>query len=94
MKIHLENVPAGNAGNFDKYGTDVIDSLGTPYDYHSIMHYSKLAFTMNGKMTMEPVDPYYTDLIGTGSGFSATDIVQFNKLYQCPPYTGPLPQVV
>jgi hypothetical protein len=93
LKIHLENVPRGKGHNFNKYSKNIIDSLGTPYDYHSVMHYSKTAFSMNGKMTMEPVDPYYNDLIGTGSGFSATDIDQFNKLYKCPPYTGQLPVV-
>ena len=40
---------------------------------------------------MLPKDRYYEDLIGTGQGFSATDIDQINNLYECPPYTGPKP---
>ena len=35
---------------------------------------------------------YYTDLIGNGNGFSKIDIEQFNNLYKCPKYTGPLPE--
>jgi len=93
LKIHLENVPLEKAHNFNKYPSYIIDSLGTRYDYHSVMHYNKNAFSKNKKMTMEPRDPYFTDLIGTGSGFSATDIKQFNLLYGCPRYTGPLPRV-
>ena len=66
-------------------------SRGTPYDYRSIMHYSKTAFGYYGKVTMETVDPYFQDLIGTNGGFSAIDIQQINLVYKCPPYKGLLP---
>ena len=77
--------------NFDK--VDTIDSRGTPYDYHSVMHYNKNAFGENGKLTMETRDKYYQDLIGTGLGFSHMDIKQINMVYKCPVYTGDLPVV-
>ena len=70
LKIHLENVPLEKAHNFNKYPSYIIDSLGTKYDYHSVMHYNKNAFSKNKKMTMEPRDPYFTDLIGTGKFFN------------------------
>jgi len=90
LKIHLENVPQSWQHNFDKHRSGEIDSLGTKFDYRSVMHYGKTAFG-EGKLTLETKDPYYTNLIGAASGFSEIDINQFNKLYRCPAYTGPLP---
>ena len=42
------------AYNFAKEPT--FDSKGTEYDYDSIMHYGKFAFSRNGQPTIEPKD--------------------------------------
>ena len=35
-----------------KFSNSLIDSLGTPYDYRSVMHYSQNAFSKNGLLTI------------------------------------------
>jgi len=89
LYIHYANIYQGQAYNFDIEKN--IDSKGTPYDYFSVMHYSKNAFTGNGKNTMQTKDPYYQELIGTNLGMSPWDIKQTNLIYNCPAYTGPMP---
>ena len=44
----------GFASNFKKYPKSDIDSLNMSYDYGSIMHYGRRAFSKNGKDTIVP----------------------------------------
>ncbi len=57
--------------------------LLTPYDFLSIMHYSKNAFSKNGKQTLLPRPGYesYTDVMGTAGHLSNSDILAIQKLY-------------
>lgn len=43
--------------NFNKYNKETIDSLGTEYDYDSVMHYGSTAFSKNGKPTIVATKP-------------------------------------
>lgn len=60
----------------------MIDHLGTKYDYGSIMHYSAMAFSKNGKPTIEPIQKDVK--IGQREKFSDIDLFKINKLYNCP----------
>ncbi|KAJ1371579.1 Astacin (Peptidase M12A) [Parelaphostrongylus tenuis] len=71
-----------NSRQFEKYGHGMIQSLGTTYDYSSIMHYGDKAFSRNGQPTMVPKKKGAQ--IGQRVGFSKTDIQKINKLYGCP----------
>lgn len=77
---------------FTKETKETVDSLDTPYDYLSIMHYGWSAFG-NGAMTIKTKDPKYQYAIGQDENFSKIDVIQINKMYQCkgtyptpPPY--------
>lgn len=53
----------------------------TGYDYNSIMHYERTAFTKNGYPTIEPKSEKV--IIGQRNGFSPTDLFEINVLYKC-----------
>ncbi|CAH3153086.1 unnamed protein product, partial [Porites evermanni] len=73
----------GKEHNFRKYDRSLIDSLGTPYDYRSVMHYSAKAFTKNGLPTLMVKQEGFQNVIGQRNGLSAIDADQAKKLYRC-----------
>eukprot|EP00117_Sycon_ciliatum_P035767 scpid63239/ scgid27042/ Tolloid-like protein 1; Chicken tolloid-like protein 1; Metalloprotease colloid len=89
IRIRWENVAAGRWKNFAKSRPDMINSLGTPYDVTSIMHYGPRSFGRNldgYKMTtIQLVDGGQTggDRMGQRIALSAVDILQMNRLYRC-----------
>uniref|UniRef100_A0A915CC31 ShKT domain-containing protein n=1 Tax=Parascaris univalens TaxID=6257 RepID=A0A915CC31_PARUN len=47
------------------------------------MHYDSVAFSKNGRNTMEAVDEHFTPIIGTALELSVADVKKINKLYKC-----------
>ena len=68
--------------NFQKYSHGQADTLNEPYDLGSVMHYPKMAFSVNGRPTIVAKGNPNTQL-GQRNGFSRIDIRQINKLYKC-----------
>jgi len=81
VTIVYANIKSGKSNNFEEYRTNRVDSLGTPYDYDSVMHYGGTYFTKNGKLTIKTNDPSKQSTIGQREGFSKTDVKQLNLLY-------------
>jgi hypothetical protein len=78
VTIHWASIQAGLEHNFDQHVTDG-DDVGA-YDYGSIMHYPRNAFSRDGSDTITPVDP--NAAIGQRTALSAGDIAAANSL--CP----------
>ncbi|KAL8620849.1 hypothetical protein ACOMHN_047020 [Nucella lapillus] len=65
ISIMWDNIAFDHRSNFEKYGTDMIDVLGAPYDYGSIMHYRNNTFaTDRSHITINHTHP----LPGRGYG--------------------------
>ncbi|XP_071329064.1 hatching enzyme 1.2-like [Trachinotus anak] len=79
VSIHLENVIPGMEHNFRKIRTR---NLRTPYDYNSVMHYGRYAFSRNRQETITPI-PDSNVAIGRAREMSPIDILRVNRLYSC-----------
>ena len=77
VTINWQNIQAGRAAQFNQHITDG-DDLGA-YDYGSIMHYSRTAFSRNGQETITPTAP--NAQIGQRDGLSAGDIASVQQMY-------------
>ena len=79
--------PLGASSQFQKQSYSTVDSLGTPYDYQSMMHYNWNAFGRKsgdfGLQTIRTKDRSKQWLLGQRDGFSKIDVIQINKLYRC-----------
>lgn len=64
-------------------------ALGVPYDYGSVMHYSKTSFNIGSEPTIVTKIPHFTDVIGQRMGLSASDLAKLNSLYKCSESTPP-----
>ncbi|CAF1495364.1 unnamed protein product [Adineta steineri] len=80
VTVQYANVQKGLEHAFNKY-TTTVDTLGTPYDYQSLLHYGTDYFTSNGKPTLVPKDPLA--VIGQRNNLSSIDIQEVRLYYQC-----------
>lgn len=74
---------SGKQHNFKTYDDKVSSALGVPYDYGSVMHYSKTSFNIGSEPTIVTKIPHFLDVIGQRMGFSANDLTKLNRLYNC-----------
>ncbi|XP_033642569.1 high choriolytic enzyme 1-like [Asterias rubens] len=81
VTIFFQNIQRGLEYNFQRYSSTVIDTLQTRYDYASIMHYPRNAFSSNGRDTIQPRQAGVS--IGNRNDFSNIDVFKINTYYEC-----------
>lgn len=81
VTIHWENIQPGKEHNFNQHIADG-DDVGA-YDYGSIMHYERTAFTRNGQETITPTNPP-TAQIGQRVALSQGDLDAVATMYGAP----------
>ncbi|KAL4622891.1 high choriolytic enzyme 1-like [Arapaima gigas] len=79
VRIVYENIMRTQEHNFRRINTN---NLLTPYDYNSVMHYGRFAFSRNGQATIVPI-PNPNVAIGRAMEMSRNDILRINRLYNC-----------
>ncbi|KAH8330406.1 hypothetical protein KR067_002134 [Drosophila pandora] len=81
VAIQYNNVQSSAMNNFEKAART--EAFGVPYDYGSVMHYSKNAFSINGQPTIVAMATNGADKMGQRNGFSDFDIEKLNRMYNC-----------
>lgn len=76
IRILFQNIDPAALHNFNQHISDGDDIAG--YDYGSIMHYPRTAFSKNGQPTIEPVGG---QSIGQRQGLSPGDIKAIHIIY-------------
>uniref|UniRef100_A0A8D2JL49 Meprin A subunit n=1 Tax=Sciurus vulgaris TaxID=55149 RepID=A0A8D2JL49_SCIVU len=83
VKIVWDRIKPGRQHNFNIHDDTKSDFLNVPYDYISIMHYSKNAFNSGAKPTILTKMTGFEDIIGQRMDFSNYDLQKLNRLYNC-----------
>ena len=85
VKIHDANIVPGMKHNFARRHKDEINSLGSPYDYESIMHYRSFEFSKDrgNKHTITRKNSHLRTSFNNNNGLSNQDVIQLKKLYKC-----------
>ncbi|XP_016896666.1 meprin A subunit beta-like isoform X2 [Cynoglossus semilaevis] len=83
VTIIWDQIEPGKEHNFRIRDDSESSSLGVPYDYGSVMHYSKTSFNVGSEPTIVTRIPHFRDVIGQRMGFSANDLAKLNRLYNC-----------
>ena len=85
LYLSLMHISTGFAGQFDKYSYRTIDmNVNKNYDFLSIMHYDRRAFTKNGKETIVRIDKPAEEFgMRDLKSLSPMDILELNVLYDC-----------
>uniref|UniRef100_A0A4W5KZD0 Meprin A subunit n=1 Tax=Hucho hucho TaxID=62062 RepID=A0A4W5KZD0_9TELE len=83
VTIMWDRISEGKEHNFNTYNDTTSSSLGVPYDYGSMMHYSKTAFRNGTEPTIVTKIPAFADVIGQRMEFSDNDLLKLRRLYNC-----------
>ncbi|CRK92010.1 CLUMA_CG005590, isoform A [Clunio marinus] len=83
VTVNFENIPQDKRHNFVIVNDARYGNYNTEYDFDSIMHYSRRAFSSNGLDTIVPHDTSYYYKIGQRSKLSLGDVTRIRNMYQC-----------
>nr|QNH72400.1 toxin candidate TRINITY_DN17053_c0_g1_i1 [Ceriantheomorphe brasiliensis] len=80
VKILWWNIEPGAEKNFEVNSEDEQDTFNLTYDYDSILHYNKKAYSKNNENTIESIKNPERQL-GSFDRFSSLDMIKLEKVY-------------
>ncbi|TNM87641.1 hypothetical protein fugu_005862 [Takifugu bimaculatus] len=83
VDIMWDRIVPGKEHNFKMNDDTMTSALGVPYDYSSVMHYSKMSFATGSEPTIVTKIPHFMDIIGQRISFSTGDLSKISHLYNC-----------
>ncbi|CAG9807142.1 unnamed protein product [Chironomus riparius] len=83
IEILWENIKPGSEPNFEKVNSRLFGNFGTPYDYHSVMHYGLNYFSKNENPTIVSKSTSHNKVIGNRLAMSLGDAQRLNAMYKC-----------
>ncbi|KAM3605502.1 uncharacterized protein V6R79_026335 [Siganus canaliculatus] len=83
IDIMWNHIKEGYDNNFKAKSDTISSPLGVPYDYGSVMHYSKNSFSNGTGPTIVTKIPAFNDVIGQRMEFSDSDLLKLHRLYSC-----------
>ncbi|XP_042217544.1 zinc metalloproteinase nas-4-like [Homarus americanus] len=83
--VQLKNTVSSYAHNFKIFRSKfpLLWLQGLPYDYHSVMHYGKKAFSSNDQNVIEVKKKDFAGSLGQRPTLSRSDIANLNRMYEC-----------
>ena len=91
VQIITRNIQSGRGSPFNRRNSYEAENQGTIYDYGSVMHYSRDAFSSNGLDTIEIINIFEYNRQGrptlgasSKTELSSVDATQLNRMYNCP----------
>ncbi|XP_059367575.1 meprin A subunit beta-like [Carassius carassius] len=83
VTIKYENIRKGYESKLNKHSENMSSTQETPYDYYSVMHFDKNAFSNGNGSTIITKSPELQDVIGQLMEMSEYDTIELNQLYKC-----------
>ncbi|XP_065072340.1 zinc metalloproteinase nas-13-like [Rhopilema esculentum] len=82
VTVNWNNIKPSNYQLFELVDPSVSDFGAFAYDLNSLMHYGNLAFSKNGKPTLQAKGDQ-TKILGRTGSLSQKDIEKINRMYRC-----------
>ncbi|KAM5158210.1 meprin A subunit beta-like [Mantella aurantiaca] len=82
VTIVFENIQPDKLENFRLYDDSIATFLDVQYDYTSVMHYNKNAFSTENA-TIITKYAQFNNVIGMQTDLSANDVLKLKRLYNC-----------